>query len=227
MARRESKKRKLNSSIAILVDGQTEKWYIEQVKRYYNPAKLRNVSVKPDLPSSKKVEQLFETAKEKLAKEYAKVLLVIDLDEIVKYPEELAVFKTYYTHYIAAINGCAPQDYQWMEKLKVIVNNPCLEYWYLLHFRKTTKYYPRYEPELKRDLQKCTEMKDYEKTHDYYTKRPEIYVRLADNLAVARINAQKFCTDECLEKGCSEMNQLFDWVDNDLKLDKELLDEQK
>lgn len=63
--RKKKDQRKGYPTVAIIVDGHTEKWYIEKVKKYYLPGKP--ISIKPELPSEKKVDDLFKLA-EDLAK---------------------------------------------------------------------------------------------------------------------------------------------------------------
>jgi hypothetical protein len=62
------------------------------------------------------------------------------------------------------------------ENVSVIVNNPCLEFWFLLHFEKTSKYFDTCalaEDQLRNHLN------DYEKTQKYYTKQGnDIYLKL-------------------------------------------------
>jgi len=72
--------------------------------------------------------------------------------------------------------------YAWMEKLLVIINNPCIEFWYLLHFGRTSKYYANYES-LRPDLRRIPEMSQYEKHDDYYNQNPDIYVKIYETLA--------------------------------------------
>lgn len=142
---RERKQKKAHTAIAIIVDGQDEKWYVNKVKEHYPCDALKTIRVKPELPERKKVQELFDFAKSKLEKEYTFVVLIIDLDEPLRDTKEFNKFKELYTKYIAAKNnllvGRQKTNYGWMGKLLLIVNNPCLEYWYLLHYCKTTKFF--------------------------------------------------------------------------------------
>ena len=56
---RKIKKRNLANSIVVIVDGEDEKWYIEKVKEHYPSKSLREMSVKPEFPQKKKVEDVF------------------------------------------------------------------------------------------------------------------------------------------------------------------------
>ena len=142
---RKINKRKGNTTIAVIVDGQNEKWYMEKVKKHYSCTALKHISIKPELPTKKKVNELFDMAKRKVEEENSMVLLVIDLDEVLKNKTELNNFKSQYTKYQNVRQGKPVRTCGWMNKLCIIVNNPCLEYWYLLHFNLTTKLvHPRF-----------------------------------------------------------------------------------
>lgn len=209
---RKINKRKGNTTIAVIVDGQDEKWYMEKVKRHYPCAALEHISIKPELPTKKKVNELFDLAKKKVEEENSMVLLIIDLDEILKTKTELNNFKNQYTKYQNIRQGKPARAYGWMKKLYVIVNNPCLEYWYLLHFSPTRKIYADYA-ELKKDLRRIPELSTYEKTREYYNSMPDIYKRLEQRLENARSNATPFDVAQCTTQGCSEMQEVFDCLD--------------
>ena len=69
----------------------------------------------------------------------------------------------------------------------MIVNNPCLEFWFLLHFKKTSKYYDTCA-EAKTELKKY--LKNYEKTRKFFTKQgDDIYLKLKPRLKIAVENS--------------------------------------
>ncbi|MDR2465780.1 MAG: RloB domain-containing protein [Prevotellaceae bacterium] len=84
-----------------------------------------------------------------------------------------------------------------------------MEFWFLLHFVHTDKFYRDYGS-LLRDLQK--HLGDYEKTERYFVKtKPDIYLRLLSKLQEAKNNADK-CGRfdfENIRKGLSEMQIIF------------------
>lgn len=208
--------RKSNPSAVVIVDGKDEKWYIQKVKEHYKPNVLRQVKIVPELAQKKKVAELFADAESKLAKGYTHAILIVDFDDVGKDKKEFEIFKRFYNAY-AAVNaqgGKVGKKYLWMEKLVLIINSPCIEYWYILHFRKTTKYFPNYE-QMKPFLRQIPELQDYDKDEDYYNRHPDIYMRLGgDNgLKKARANAVDFDLNLCEYNGCSEMNKLFDFFD--------------
>lgn len=101
---------------------------MEKVKKHYSCTVLKYISIKPELPSKKKVVELFDLAKTKVEAENSMVLLIIDLDEVLKSKSELNNFKNQYEKYLNAHQGKPARNCGWMKKLLVIVNNPCLEY---------------------------------------------------------------------------------------------------
>ncbi|WP_289289010.1 RloB family protein [uncultured Muribaculum sp.] len=207
-------KRESNITISVIVDGKDEKWYVEKVKENYPCPNLKSIRIDPQLPQKKKIKELFSLAKTKVNEGYSHVILLIDFDEPNKNPNEFNAFNDLYSKYQNALNNGKSKD--WMTKITVIVNNPCLEYWYLLHFRNTTKFYSKFDPDLKNDLRKIADLSDYEKSEDYYNKKPDIYSRLnkSGGLAKARSNAKSFNISTCRSEGCSEMKALFDLFDS-------------
>ena len=93
--------------------------------------------------------------------------------------------------------------------MKVIVNNPCLEFWFLLHFIQTSKYYRRCS-DVTRVLKKY--LNGYEKTEKFFKKRDnDIYLRLKPYLQKAIQNAAAIDVfdSENPEKAICEMYELF------------------
>lgn len=88
MARKKQKLQKDRGSIAIIMDGKDERWYIDKVKECYLCNKLRQVKVKPELPNEKNVEEQFDLAKKLLEEEYSFVILILDFDKILKEKKE-------------------------------------------------------------------------------------------------------------------------------------------
>lgn len=211
--------RQPHDAIALVVDGQDEKWYIDRVKAHYPCNALKSIRIRPELPERKKVQELFDFAENKLNEEYTYVVLIIDMDEPLKDSKEFNTFQDLYEKYVAAHNnslvGRQKTKYGWMNKLLLIVNNPCLEYWYLLHYRKTTKFFADFA-ELQTELRKIPELSQYKKCDNYYNCHPDIYIRLERNngLINARNNAVPFNISNCKTQGCSEMNLMFNYFDS-------------
>lgn len=99
---RKCKTRKSNSAIAIIVDGQDEKWYVNKVKENYPCEALKPIKIKPELPQKKKVQKLFDFAKSKLEEGYTYVILIFDMDGPLKDVEEFNKFKELYDKYLCA-----------------------------------------------------------------------------------------------------------------------------
>lgn len=169
-------------SFAIIADGETEKWYFQLM----NQEERLRVHVDYLLPGGN-LEALYAAVKGTLENgAYTKVFWIVDFDVITKEEKEYSG------------NGVRPvQRFSEMrdefarafgETLQVAVNNPCLEFWYLLHYEQTGRYYPAYEPDLRKELQK--HLSGYEKTEHYYKRQtPNLYARLQPNQAKAFCNA--------------------------------------
>lgn len=207
---RPTKQRKLNNTIAVIADGQTEKWYLERVKVHYPCDALKSTKIEPQLPQKKQIAELVELAKAKVEEGYPKVILLVDFDEVLSNAEEFREFKHFYQEYHKDNHN------DWMNNLLLIVNNPCLEYWYLLHFNSTGKFYNGYS-EMEVDLHRF--LPDYNKGERYYCGNPDIYTRLGDTIGLtkARNNARPFLPFDiqtCRERGVSEMSKIFDYFDS-------------
>lgn len=207
---RQTKPRKLNNTIAVIADGKTEKWYLESVKAHYRHDSLKGIRIEPQLPQKKQIEELVNMAKGKVQEGYPTVILIVDFDEILANDCEFVRFKQFYQVYSGSEHS------SWMNNVLLVVNNPCLEYWYLLHFKQTDKFYNTYT-DLKKDLLK--QLSDYDKSKDYYCSTPDIFTRLGGEkgLSDARKNVKPFLPFDiqtCKEKGVSEMSKIFDYFDS-------------
>ena len=209
-------KRSTQPSIVIIVDGEDEKWYLAKLKEHYPSELLKHTKLKPEMCQSKKCKDLFDAAKVKIDEEYSRVILILDFDTIRGNTRELNSFRGLYARYLNVKNGALGRKDKWMTQLLVVINNPCLEYWFLLHFKKTNKFYPDFAS-LKQDLKKIPELSSYDKSEDYYYDRPDIFDRLGacEGINNARKNSAEhnFCIQECCNKGVSEMRLLLDFFD--------------
>lgn len=212
---RKINRRSAEKSIAVIIDGKDEKWYLETVKEHYPNADMKKATIKPDLPQKKSVEALFALAQQKLAMESTQVILILDMDCIIKNSQEFEHFKVYYEKYLKSTQGTlTPREkakYGWMNNLVIIVNTPCLEFWYLLHFSKTHKFFPDFSA-MEATLRKQPGLEEYDKSEDYYKKSPNIYDRLGgeEGIRMARNNAMPFSSAEAKSTGISEMNKFFE-----------------
>jgi hypothetical protein len=167
---------------AIIVDGDCESWYLQMLKRN---EKAINVDLKPEIPQKKKLEEQFEKVIEQ-SKHYDKVFWIVDYD-VINSKTALAKKGTEtssqeFKKYVTLLD-------KQHKNVVVIINNPCLEFWILLHYENTGKYFENCEGSLKQ-LKK--HLPDYEKTSKYFTRQDnDIYVKLKPYLKTAIENAKK------------------------------------
>lgn len=173
--------RKPEKVFAFVVDGECEYWYLQLLKRH---EKEIRIGIEPKIPQRKTIPELYKKAVD-LAKEYTHVFWIVDFDVILKESREtkkgkkspLIQFKDYY--------NIIQQKHK---NITIIINNPCLEYWYLLHYKKTSKHYNTYK-ELESELKK--HIPDYDKSQQFYMKNNnDIYLRLKSLLSTAVTHAK-------------------------------------
>jgi hypothetical protein len=199
--------RKIRSQVAptfaFIVDGETEIWYLQMLKR--NERQLR-LNIKPEIPNKKSVKEQFNLVTDLSGREYLKVFWIVDLDTIIKESRETPKGKITPLQALIGFRKNLKRNYK---NVIVIINNPCLEFWFLLHFEKTSKLFDtctKAETELKKHL------KDYEKTQKFFTKQDnDIYLKLKPFLKTAISNSEslgQFDMDEQTKAIC-EMHLLF------------------
>jgi len=189
---------------SFVIEGKCELWYLQLLKQHEN----LNINFEPKLPKKKTLIEQFNLIKT-LVPESEKVFWVIDFDAIMKETREAKRGeKTPLQKLKELCLRCKSN-----KKIIMIINNPCLEYWFLLHFERTSTSYDSYE-QLKKPLQK--HLRDYEKTEKYYKKSPlNIYQQLKPNLSIARTNAEslgEFSLDH-VQAGIAEMYKIFKFLD--------------
>ena len=155
-------------------DGDCEAWYIQMLKRN---EPLTHVDLKPEFPQKKALSELYEQVIE-LSNDYDEVYWLVDMDVILKETKEakagektrLQEFEEY-CEKIEKINEEYKKKYAVDNDLiKIIINNPGFEYWLLLHFKNTTKYYTSCDEVIK-EFKSYQEISDYKKSRKYYTKQ--------------------------------------------------------
>jgi hypothetical protein len=200
------KTRQGNTTIAIVVDGETEKWYLEKMKE----VECLNIKIKPELASKKSIDGQTEFVCERLEEEYDKVYWVLDADTIIR---EVKQKKGKIERLKNAIIKLKKQH----KNLEVFINTPCLEFWFLLHFQNSSKFYRDCI-----DVEKLLNKKyisDYKKTEDFFKQKNNIYMKLKSNLETAIKNARKLgrADFDNLEMAKAEMYLL---IEDLLKLKK-------
>ena len=182
MRRSNHRKGKGKRTISIIVDGETEIWYFQMMKKHES---MNHVNIKPELPKKKRLAEQFRLVVDN-ARDYDKVIWVVDFDTIIKEERErqkgglskIREFREY-----------IDKSYRYTN-IEILVNTPCLEFWYLLHFKETSKYFDSCD-KINKEF-KNTVLKDYQKTESYYKKRnADIYVKLNPNRKKAVGNSEK------------------------------------
>lgn len=201
MARRRKKNIKAKKTYAFVVDGETEFWYLQMLKR--NERNLA-ISIEPQLLSKKTLADQYEMV-QALAKDYTKVFWIVDYDVIRKETQEAKPgTETKEQQFIRLRNNA-----QELSNVVIIVNDPCLDFWLLLHFVTTTRFFGNCNP-AERELGR--HMDDYEKTKKYYTKNDQdIYLKLKDKLAeaVERAKGLGLYDEYDTARAVCEMDQFF------------------
>ncbi len=193
-------------AFAVVVDGDCEVWYLQMLKR--NERSIL-VNIEPKIPQRKKLLEQYKMVTE-LSKDYLKVFWIIDFDVIKKESQETKIGAKSTQQSFLEYRKKIEKKYK---NIVIIVNNPCLEFWFLLHFEATTKYFDSCE-NAERQLGK--HLKDYEKSQRYFTReRHDIYLQLKPQLIEALKNAEalKLFDTENPNKAMSEMQLFFDAVE--------------
>ena len=181
---RRGKKIQTKQSFAVVVDGETEYWYLQMLKR--NEPNIP-FNIKPQILQKKNIDQQYKLVIELSEEEYDKVFWIVDLDVLLKEEREKKGNTSSLQQFLNYWQQLSKQN-----KVVVIVNNPCLEYWFLLHFQKTNKVFTACAGAEKQVSQY---LKDYEKTEKFFKKsNNDIYKQLKPYLQTAVSNATALVT---------------------------------
>lgn len=195
---------KVVPTYSFVVDGETEIWYLQMLKR--NERQLK-INIEPKLPQRKSIDEQYKLVIDLSEREYSKVFWIVDLDTIIKESRETPKGKKTPLQTLIELRGKLQKEYK---NVTVIINNPCLEFWLLLHFEKTSKLFDTCD---KAETQLKKHLKDYEKTRKYFTKQDnDIYLKLRPLLKIAISNSSnlgEFDLDEQTKAIC-EMFLLFE-----------------
>lgn len=162
-----------------VVDGETEYWYLQMLKR--NEPNIP-FNIKPQILQKKNIKQQYELVTDLSEEEYDKVFWIVDLDVLLKEEREKKSNPSSLQKFLSYWRELSEQN-----KVVVIVNNPCLEYWFLLHFQKTTKVFTACTDAEKQVSQ---HLQGYEKTEKFFKKsNNDIYKQLKPLLQTAKENA--------------------------------------
>lgn len=208
MARRKNKKKEYDIGYAIVIEGKSEQLYIESFKRHYNI----DANITPKL-SGNSIKQQFKNVLETYNLGYKHVFWIVDFDTIIKENREaksknkpLNDFKSYCQKVLT--------DIELKDKITIIVNNPCLEYWYYLHKDQFVSKYYQSGDDLLSDLKKfhidkCL-FEHYSKSNRVYTGLFQKLLPFLKQMDFERLNCFDF--DECQSKSVSEMYKLWQFL---------------
>ena len=169
---------------AFVGDGDCESWYIQMLKR--NERSI-TVNLEPKIPQRKKLSEQYEMVLE-LSLYYDDVFWIIDFDVI---NSETRSTKKGNKTLLQEFNEYFDQIEKDYKNIQIIINNPCLEFWFLLHFESTSKYFENCERVITQ-LKKYDCLLTYEKSKKYYTKEgSDIYIKLKPFLNNAITNSNK------------------------------------
>lgn len=186
----------------MVVDGETEAWYLTMLNRNEPDAKFQ---IKPEIPQRKFLSDQYKKVLS-LADDYDTVIWMIDMDVILKETREakkgqakaLDEFLKYKSQLASVSN------------VTVIINQPCIEFWLLLHFEFTQAPFndcERAENRLRKYLT------DYSKSQKYYTREGgDIYLKVKEKLPTAVAHSKK-CNEfdpENPDRGHSGMHKLYE-----------------
>ena len=197
---RKGRKIQTKQAFAVVVDGETEYWYLQMLKRN-EPDVLFNIT--PKILQKKNINQQYDLVTALSKGDCDKVFWIVDLDVLLKEARENKDNTSSLQQFLSYWRKLSKQD-----KIVVIVNKPCLEYWFLLHFQKTTKVFTTCsdaEKQVRRHL------KGYEKTEKFFNKDNDIYKQLKPYLQTAINNATALGTFDPYNhsKAMCEMFLLF------------------
>ena len=199
-------KRKTNPAFAIVADGETEIWYLQMMKQNERQVRL---TIKPELPKKKRIEDQCELVCELAQREYDKVFWIVDLDQVTKEQREATGGKKDPMQTFIECREKVLHGKKYAKRVRVIVNNPCLEFWFLLHYTHTDKSFEGYG-ELAKALKK--HMKDYNKSEGYFKqKNSDIYSKLKPYLNTAIKHSDRLGEFDPKDpsRAVSEMPQFF------------------
>lgn len=193
-------------TFAFVVEGETEVWYLQMFKQHEQRDRNLRINIKPEIPQKKKIKDQYLLVRKLAKSEYDKVFWIVDLDVIIKETDEAPKAKK---TPLAEFMDFRAKLYDDFDNVMVIVNNPCLEFWFLLHFVKTNDYYKNYNDVM---VELRGFLKGYSKSRKYFTRpNKDIYARLKPYLDNALKNAGELGSFDEKDpfKVMSEMDDLF------------------
>lgn len=177
---------KLRKKIAIVGEGVTEWCYFDGFKRF----KRYPFALEPQLPCSSNWRGVLKRAELLSDKPYDAIYCVLDYDTIINQQSEYDKFVKEQTRL---------RNKKKTRKISYILSMPCIEYWFLLHFKEnvSTKEYLTYselEPELRKVLPGYEKKKKYFSKCNFYKmiscdQKEEKAIRSAERLDILRADS--------------------------------------
>ncbi len=187
--------------VAVVVEGETEAWYLTMLNRNEHNAKFQ---IKPEIPQRKSLTDQYDKV-QSLAKDYDHVIWMIDMDVILKETREAKKGQLRpldeFLKYKDSLDS--------VSNVTVIINQPCIEFWLLLHFEFTNA---PFEDCARAEIRLIKHLTDYAKTQKYYTREgDDIYLKLKEQLPPAIANSKRFgdFDPENPDRGYSAMHKLY------------------
>ena len=198
---RKGRKIQTKQAFAVVVDGETEYWYLDMLKQNETDIPF---DIKPEILQKKNIKQQYDLVTALSKDDYDKVFWIVDLDVLLKEEREKKNSTSSLQKFLIYWRKLSKKN-----KVVVIVNNPCLEYWFLLHYKNTSKVFTACADAEKQVSQ---HLKGYEKTKKFFTKsNNDIYKQLKPYLQTAVSNATALGTFDAKDysKAKCEMSLLF------------------
>ena len=193
------------NTVLCFCEGETEKVYLTCLKkdRYKNV----HIELKPQI-SNADFEKTFKDIKHQLAKpkktNYKYIFYVLDMDAIYNQNQI-----DEYNRQKERIKSLV----QAKERLTIIESRPCIEFWFLLHYKNTDKCFVNCDEII---VELCKYIPEYCKNQNYIAS---LYEKLKDKLETARQNSEAICKKERVDNedySYTQMHKLIQILD-DLK----------
>lgn len=208
--------RKGNFSIYILVDGECEQDYLTSIKTvepFKSTLSAQKIKIAPDIPKTKSLEAQYSAVSTALD-DYDKVFWIVDYDVIRNETliqkkgkqTSLEKFSVLSKRFKALISMKKYQE----KEVYVLINNPSIEFWYLLHYENTSKLYTSSDAAEKK---LTSHMENYTKNDEKFRK--SIFSLLKNNLDTAIQHAELLIENDDDIQARADMYKIFK---DDLKI---------
>lgn len=172
MGGRKQAQKDIKPGIYILGEGKTEQYYFTHLKTLLGFQYI----VKPRFCRNSSIDEICRRIKD-LINDYVFIICVIDLDVINRDSKEKLKYEK-------LIHKYSNNE----KKILFCTSLPSIEYWFLLHYKFTNKYF-KDSDEVANELKKY--IKDYEKKEEYLKKTKWVEELLKDNKLETAIERAK------------------------------------